>query len=313
VGYIGSALAARLIADGHEVVGVENFFSTPREAVLRLAEQPQFTLVEGPVTEPAVIARAFSVAKIETVYHLAAQASAHPGAAPIAYTVDTNFVGTLRVLEAAANHGVARIVLASSTRLYRTPLPRRIHERSPIHPEDLVHLSQRYGEVLLASFLQAARGGFVGISARLGIVHGLSPVMKTDARFLAVPQRFCLDASVGAPLNVATGANTVLPFVHVDDAVEGLLACRIYNGSSNIVNVAGEVRSVASVADAVRTAALERGLDVTLNLVGRSRAYRPRQIDTALATTGFRAPRRVEESAGVLLEHYCRIAAGGSA
>jgi UDP-glucose 4-epimerase len=316
VGYIGSALAARLLADGHAVVGVENFFSTPREPVLRLAADPRFTLIEGSITDPTVLARAFAAEEIDTVYHLAAQASAHPAAAPIAYTVETNFTGVWRVLEAATAHAASRIVLASSTRLYRTPLPTRIDESSPIHAEDLVHLSQLHGEVLLAALLRterAERGHLTGVAARLGIVHGPSPVMKADPRFLPVAQRFCLDAVAGTPLNVATGASTVLPFIHIDDAVEGLLACRTYAGSGSVANVAAEARSVASVAQAVRSAANERGMKVALNYLGRSRKYRPRRIDSALAATGFHASRRVEDSVGAVLDHYRRVLVGTGA
>jgi nucleoside-diphosphate-sugar epimerase len=257
-----------------------------------------------------VLARAFAAAEIETVYHLAAQSSAHPEAASVAYTEDTNFTGTWRVLEAAAAHGAARVVLASSTRLYRTPLPARVDERSPIHTDDLVHLAQLHGEVLLAAFLRQNRGRLRGVAARMGIVHGVSPVMKTDPRFLAVPQRFCLDAVSGTPLTVATGAASVLPFVHLDDAVAGLLACSEYSGSATVVNVAAEARSVASVARAVRDAARARGIQVKLNHLGKPRAYRERLIESALAPTGFRATRRVEDSVGPVLDRYRQILAG---
>jgi hypothetical protein len=204
-------------------------------------------------------------------------------------------------------------VLASSTRLFRTPLPTRIDEGSPIHAGDLVHLSQLHGELLLTAFLRAERGPMTGIAARLGIVHGLSPVMKTDPHFLTVPQRFCLDAVAGGPLTVATGPATVLPFVRIDDAVAGLLACRTYPGSESVVNVAAEVRSVASVAHAVRNAAAARGIKVTLDYAGRPREYRPRRIDSALASTGFFASRRIEDSVGAVLDYYRQARAGDGA
>jgi nucleoside-diphosphate-sugar epimerase len=303
VGYIGSALVRRLLAEGAEVVGIENFYSTPRDAVEQLVVDPRFTLVEGSITDPVVLARAFGAAEIDTAFHLAAQASAHPDAAPIAYTEDTNFAGTWRVFEACVAHGVSRVILASSTRLYRTPLSARVHEGSPIAADDLVHLSQLYGEVLLKSYRRAYRG-MSALAARLGIVHGLSPVMKADARFLAVPQRFCQAAANGTPLEVATGSATILPFVHLDDAVEGLLRCLDYRGGEPVVNVAAEVRSVASVATAVRAAAAERGLAVQLSLTGRAPRYAPRRIESALADTGFAPALRIEDSVGSVLDYY---------
>jgi nucleoside-diphosphate-sugar epimerase len=307
LGYIGSALAARLLADGERVIAVENFFSTPSDALLPLVQQSGLTLIEGSITDPAVLARAFATTDIETVFHLAAQASTHPDAAPIAYTVDVNYAGTRLLLDACAAHGVAQVVLASSTRLYRTPLPRRVHEGSPIHAADLVHLSQLYGEVLLATYLHTAAGRMRGVAVRLGIVTGVGPVVKTDPRFLAAPQRFCLAAAAGAPLQVATGSATVLPFVHIDDAVEGLRRSRQYQGPATVVNVASEVRSVASVAESVRVAAEARGLATTLAYQGRPRPYRARHVESALATVGFHPSRSIDAAIGPLLDHYLSI------
>jgi nucleoside-diphosphate-sugar epimerase len=128
--------------------------------------------------------------------------------------------------------------------------------------------------------------------------------MKSDPHFLAVPQRFCQDAASGAPLAVATGPATVLPFVHLDDAVEGLLRCLDYGGSEPVVNIASEIRSVASIAEAVRVAARDRGLQVTLRMSGRARRYAARHMASALDATGFKPQRRAEDSVGAVLDYY---------
>jgi len=309
LGYIGSALAARLLAAGEQVIALENFFSTPPAAVQSLSHQPGLLLIEGSITDPATLARAFATADVECVFHLAAQASTHPEAAPIAYTVEVNYTGARLLLDACLAHGVARVVLASSTRLYRTPLPQRVHEGSPIHAEDLVHLSQLYGEVLLTTYLHAAAGRLSGVAARLGIVTGVGPVMKNDPRFLAAPQRFCLAAAAGASIQVATGAKTVLPFVHIDDAVDGLLCSREYRGPARAVNVAGEVRSVASVAAAVRDAAAARGIATTIAYQGRPGTHGARRVETALAASGFHPNRSIDAAMGPLLDHYRSVLA----
>src|SRR3989442_995597 len=109
LGYIGSALAARLLADGEEVVGLENFFSTPREPIAEL-ERHGLRLIEGSVTDPKAVGRAFTAAKIETVFHLAAQASVQPDAAPISYTQETNYSGPRILFDACLAHGVTRVV-----------------------------------------------------------------------------------------------------------------------------------------------------------------------------------------------------------
>jgi nucleoside-diphosphate-sugar epimerase len=144
----------------------------------------------------------------------------------------------------------------------------------------------------------------------MGIVYGVSPVMKMDPRFLAVPQRFSFDAARGEALHVATGVGSVLPFVHIDDVVDGLIQCRSWNGKARIVNIAGEVRSVASIAQAVASAAAASGIAVEICADGHDRRYAPRHIASALAATGFRAERRFEDAVDAILDHYRGAAPG---
>jgi nucleoside-diphosphate-sugar epimerase len=305
LGYIGSALAECLLADGDEVVGLENFFSTPAQPIEKLAQHERFHPIEGSVADPTAVERALAAAPIETVFHLAAQASTHPDAAPTGYTVETNYGGPRVLLAACVAHGVRRVVFASSTRLYRLPLPRRLTERSPLGPTDLVHLSHLYGELLLTAYRTR---GVSGAAARIGIVHGVSPVMKTDPRFLAVPQRFCLQAARSEPLRAATGASSHFAFVHVADAVQGLICLRDAPDDVEVANVTCEVLSVTEVASAVQNAGHARGLDVRIEYDGRPSGTRPREIETTLSTLGFKPERRFAEGVAAVLDHYLSAA-----
>lgn len=300
LGYIGSALVERLLADGEEVVGLENYFSTPQEPIEKLARDGRFRVIKGSIADTRTVERAFASAPIETVFHLAAQASAQPDAAPTSYTQETNYGGPRVVLDTCVAHGVRRVVFASSTRIYRLPLPPRLTERSPIGPTDLVHLSHLYGEVLLAAYRPR---GLSGAAARLGIVHGVSPVMKTDPRFLAVPQRFCLQAARGEPLRVATGASSYLAFVHIADAVQGLICLRDASESVEVANVACEVRSVAEVARTVREAARPHGLAVRIEYDGRPGIAAPRSVGSALRRIGFKPRHRIAEGVAEVLDY----------
>jgi nucleoside-diphosphate-sugar epimerase len=300
LGYIGSSLAERLLADGEEVVGLENFFSTPRAPVRQLVARG-LRLVEGSIADAVAVERAFGTAAIETIFHLAAQASAQPSAAPASYTVETNYIGPRILLDACVAHPVRRVVFASSTRIYRMPLPRHLSERSPVGPTDLVHLSHLYGEVLLDAYRAL---GVNGAGARMGIVHGVSPVMKTDERFLAVPQRFCFQAARREPLRVAPGPAAVVALVHIQDAVEGLLCLRDAPPDIAVANIAGEVRGVAEIAEAVRTAARSRGIGLTIEPTGRPSRPRPYTVTSELEKIGFHADRRIEDSVGGVLDHY---------
>jgi nucleoside-diphosphate-sugar epimerase len=300
LGFIGSALAKRLLEHGEQVVALENFFSTPRDSIAPLC-QSGLRLIEGSITDADALTRAFAEDRVETVFHLAAQASAHPDAASIEYTQTTNFTGPRMLLDACVAHGVRRVVLASSMRLYRAPLPRHVTEDCPLAPPDLVHLSQLYGELMLRAYLPL---GISGAAARLGIVHGVSPVMKTDPRYLAVPHRFCLQAAKSEPLVARTGIDTLHGFVHIDDAVDGLLRLRDVSVELRVANVAAEVLSVSDVARFVQRAGSMRGLDIRIQHDGRLRRYAPRVVASALNATGFHAERYLEEHIGDVLDYY---------
>src|SRR5215208_894393 len=204
IGYIGAALAEALLADGEHVVGLENGFSTVPEVVNRLARHPRFTLVRGSINSERTVERAFQAASdaaeggVDAVYHLAAQASAHPQAAPPSYTEQTNLVAPRLVYEAAVRHGARTFVYGSSFRVYGDDVSGVVGEDTPYgRIGDLAHLSKVYAEKLLE--MLAGQHAVPVANVRLGVVDGLGPLMKDDPRFLTVPNLFCLRTVAGAP------------------------------------------------------------------------------------------------------------------
>lgn len=305
LGYIGSALAGSLLPDNKWVIGVENYFSTPAHVVKALGVYKRFVLIEGSVTDPDTIERAFSQMPIDAVFHLAAQASTHPEAATPEYTEATNYTGTRLVLEACEAYRVPLVIVASSTRLYARPLPRRITETTPIDPPDVVHLSQLYGEVLLKTLAgRHSSWNPTLVAARLGTVHGSAHVLRSDPRFLAVPQLFCLRAAQGKPLQVQTAPSSVLALIHIHEATEGLVLSSGLPPGLHTVNVAAEVRPVTDIAGVVRDAARARGIDVPIEFTGTPQPEQHRQISSALKPLGFRPRTRIEDSLPMVLDRY---------
>src|SRR6266851_2416752 len=92
VGYIGSRLIQELLYQGRDVIGFDNGFSTDRRAIDSFAQAPGFAFVEASVLDPQAIDQVYQRAagRLEAVYLLAAQASAHPDAASPEYTEDVN-------------------------------------------------------------------------------------------------------------------------------------------------------------------------------------------------------------------------------
>jgi UDP-glucuronate 4-epimerase len=324
IGYIGAALAEALLEDGEQVVGLENGFSTVPEIVAGLARQPGFHLVRGSINSVRSVERACAAATagrrtLTTVYHLAAQASAHPQAAPPSYTEQTNLVAPRLVYESAVKHGARAFVYGSSFRVYGDVLAGVVGEDAPYGQiGDLSHVSKVYAEKLLE--MLAAQHPLPTVSVRLGVVYGRGPLMKHDPRFLTVPNLFSLRAVTGQPLTVHPRANRPIGFLHLDDAVQALrVAARLAEQSAGpssavaanglrgvgAVNAVSEVLSVGEVAAIVEREAAARGLQT--EITGTGPLSSPRwSVASSLDAAGFRPARVMSESLGAVLDYYAR-------
>lgn len=293
VGYLGAALAAKLVARGSTVVGMDNGFATDGDALHGLVQRAvgRLRVLRGDVRVPGDLDAAFRAAHpVEAVFLLAAQASAHPEAAPAEYTEETNLRGPRLVFEAALRHGAPPVVYGSSFHVYGASPAGVVDESHPYGLlRDLSHLSKIYAEKL--GELYASVRGLHVVPVRLGVVYGTGPVMKRDLRFVTVPHAFCLRALAGQSLEVHATGVSPMALVHLDDAVEAL---RLAAESSSLpagncprrpmggqpggaaeyvaedvaaapyapANAAAEVASALDVAGLVKQAALARGLHV---------------------------------------------------
>lgn len=261
IGYLGAPLVADLLASGEDVFGIENYFSTDRRSLQSLV-RAGLRLFEGSITSPVAVRKVFEAAgQIDTLYLLAAQASAHPQAAPASYTERTNLLGPRLVLDAAVKQRVGAIVYASSSKLYGEELPPAVPEDTPFGViSDLAHLAKCYAEKLTEMY--AVRNGIAARSVRLGVVYGLGPVMKHDERFMTAPNKFCRQAALGESLVIHAGAQRPTGFIYLADAVRALQLSAKHAGRGGYapVNAAPQTASVREVAEIVAGAAARRGL-----------------------------------------------------
>jgi len=118
-GFIGSNLVDRLLADGHEVVGYDNF-STGREMFVQGAlASPRYRQVIGDVLDAESLEAAIEGA--DFVFHLAANADVRFGTSHPRTDLEQNAVATWNVLEAMRRQGVPRIGFASTGSIYGEP------------------------------------------------------------------------------------------------------------------------------------------------------------------------------------------------
>ena len=133
-GFIGSHLVDRLLADGHQVIGVDNF-RTGHETNLGPAlgcnsqSRQLFTLVRADLGAPELVDIVAGAAP-HVIFHLAAQVNNVAAVTDPQFDARSNVLGTINLCEASRQAGVKRIVYASSPRLRRTPSIQPKHNAS---------------------------------------------------------------------------------------------------------------------------------------------------------------------------------------
>ncbi len=115
-GFIGSHLAEKLLADGHEVVVLDNFLTGKRANLTSFEDSGRFRLIEGDIRDFAVCRRA--AAGCDYVLHEAALGSVPRSLENPQLTLEINAQGFVNVIEAARGAGVKRFVYASSSSVY---------------------------------------------------------------------------------------------------------------------------------------------------------------------------------------------------
>ncbi|PIT87939.1 MAG: NAD-dependent dehydratase, partial [Candidatus Magasanikbacteria bacterium CG10_big_fil_rev_8_21_14_0_10_40_10] len=114
-GFIGSHLCQRLLAESHEVIALDNFFTSRPDNIEDLRTNPNFTFLKKDIIEPFFVEQ-----KIDQIYNLACPASPmHYQQNPVR-TVKANTIGLINVLGLARKHN-ARILQASTSEVYGDP------------------------------------------------------------------------------------------------------------------------------------------------------------------------------------------------
>jgi dTDP-glucose 4,6-dehydratase len=214
-GFLGSHLTDRFLADGHEVVGVDNFLTGDARNVAHLGNDPRFDLLEQDVSTGLRVA-----GHVDGVLHLASPASPvdyyeHPIA-----TLDVGSTGTRNALALAHEHG-ARFLLASTSEVYGDP---HVHPQpesywghvNSIGPRSCYDEAKRFAEAMTMAFHRHH-----GVDTRIvRIFNTYGPRMRPrDGR---VVSNFIVQALRGEPLTIYGDGSQTRSFCYVADEVEGL-------------------------------------------------------------------------------------------
>lgn len=215
-GFLGSHLADRLLAEGAEVICVDNMITGSPRNVAHLEGNPRFTLRTDDITG------AWSVdGAVDAVLHFASLASPvdyqnHPLA-----TLEVGTLGTMNALRMAEEKG-ARFLLASTSEVYGDPLVHPQPETywgnvNPIGPRGVYDESKRVSEAFAMAFMHAR-----GVDTRIARIFNTYGPRMRDRDGRAVPQ-FVTQALAGEPLTVYGDGSQTRSLCYVDDLIEGLM------------------------------------------------------------------------------------------
>jgi dTDP-glucose 4,6-dehydratase len=215
-GFIGSHLCDRLLAEGHEIVGVDNFLTGSPRNVAHLKHHPRFSLLEHDIVEPLSVE-----GPLDVIFNLASPASPKDYLAHPIETLRTGAEGSRNLLEAALHKG-ARYLLASTSECYGDPQEHPQKETywghvNPVGPRSCYDESKRYAEALTMAYHR--RYGLSTHIARIFNTYG--PRMQLDDGRI-VPN-FIRQALLGEPMTVYGDGSQTRSFCYVDDLVDGLV------------------------------------------------------------------------------------------
>jgi UDP-glucuronate decarboxylase len=222
-GFLGSHLCERLLADGREVICVDNFFTGTKKNIAHLASNPKFELLRHDVTFPLFV-------EVDEIYNLACPASpVHYQHDPV-QTTKTSVHGAINML-GLAKRLRCKILQASTSEVYGDP---EVHPQSetywgrvnPIGPRSCYDEGKRCAETL---FFDYHRQHKLRIKvARIFNTYG--PRMHpNDGR---VVSNFIVQALSGRPITVFGEGRQTRSFCYVDDLIDGLV--RLMNSPDDV-------------------------------------------------------------------------------
>jgi dTDP-glucose 4,6-dehydratase len=214
-GFLGSHLCDRFLAEGHEVVGMDNFLTGSQENIEHLFGNRSFAFIEQDVTDYLYVA-----GKLDGVLHFASPAS------PVDYlelpiqTLKVGSLGTHKTLGLAKAKG-ARYLLASTSEVYGDP---QVHPQpesywghvNPVGPRGVYDEAKRFAEAMTMAYHR-----YHGVETRIvRIFNTYGPRMRpSDGR---VVSNFIVQALRGDPITIYGDGSQTRSFTYVDDVVEGI-------------------------------------------------------------------------------------------
>ncbi len=237
-GFIGSHVVEALLARGDEVLAVDSFsdflYSTARKRrnIARAAEHPRFTLHTADITDAAALRQAFAETRPESVIHLAGMAAVGPSVGRAEAYTRVNVLGTINVLDAARDHGVGHVALASSSTVYGDTGGTAFREDQPLRPMSPYGASKAAAEAMGQSYSYLYD---LPVTA-LRFFNAYGPRVRPDL----ATYRFVDAIHRGVPIQLRGDGSVQRDYTYVTDTVSGILAAHDSPAGYRVFNLGNE-------------------------------------------------------------------------
>ena len=219
-GFIGSNLSEKLLAEGHNVICIDNFNEYYDPAIKRRNVEElkniKFKLYEGDILDKLFLSKVFSENQIDTVVHLAAMAGVRPSIDNPFIYYNVNVIGTLNILEVMKESNVKNMIFASSSSLYgnneKIPFSEVDNVDNPISP---YAASKKAGELLCHTYSHLYK--FNINCLRFFTVYGSK--QRPDLAIYKFTKALLNDE----PIVFYGNGSTRRDYTHVNDIVHGII------------------------------------------------------------------------------------------
>jgi dTDP-glucose 4,6-dehydratase len=214
-GFLGSHLADALLAEGWNVVVVDNLLTGRPANLAHLSREPRFEFIEKDICQP------FDVGKVDYVFHFASPASPEDYHAHGIETLQVGSIGTFHALEVARKYG-AKYLVSSTSECYGDPLEHPQKETywghvNPVGPRSVYDEAKRFTEAATVAYRR-----YHNVDVRIArIFNTYGPRMQIrDGR---VVPNFMRQALTGQDLTVYGNGSQTRSFCYVSDEIDGFL------------------------------------------------------------------------------------------
>jgi UDP-glucuronate decarboxylase len=235
-GFLGSWICDVLIAQGAEIICVDNLASGLLSNVSQLLDSGKFHFVEHDISDPISFED-----KLDLVIHMASRASPFEFDHYPLEILKANTIGLMNSLEVARKND-ARLLYTSTSEIYGNPevvpTPESYHGNvNAIGPRGCYDEAKRCGE----AFVKAYETQY-GIDARIArIFNTYGPRMRSDGIYGRAIPRFLDQALSGKSITVFGDGNQTRSFTYLSDQIEGLLRlAALQEAKGNVVNIGND-------------------------------------------------------------------------